>query len=154
MQTIDHLLDFLEVDSNTKAAGEMLSDLLAPKMGDVVDRFYDHVMRYEISPAITPDMIATLKEKQTRHWLTLFNSQFGPDYCASAQRVAIRHRDIALNPRWYVAGYVRLKLAYVDVIMDSDYGPLTKRSLVAALEKYIAVDMALALSTYDAVVLA
>ncbi len=153
MQTIDHLLGFLEVDSNTIATGAILSDLLAPKMGDIIERFYAHVLRYDIGPAITAETIATLKEKQKRHWLMLFNSRFGSDYCASAQRIAIRHRDIALNPRWYVAGYVHLKLAYVDAIMNSDHGPLTKRNLVAALEKYIAVDMALALSTYDAIVL-
>ena len=37
--------------------------------------------------------------------------------------------------------------------MDSEYGPITKRKLLNTLEKYIAVDMALALSTYDAIVL-
>lgn len=153
MQTIDHLLAFLEVDSATVATAEILSDLLAPKMGDIIERFYDHVMRHDISPDVTADTITALKKKQKQHWLMLFNSRFDADYCASAQRIAIRHRDIALNPRWYVAGYVHLKLAYMDVIMDSDFGPLTKRDLVRTLERYVAVDMALALSTYDAIVL-
>jgi hypothetical protein len=152
MQTIDKLLAFLEVDSNTVATAEILSDILAPKLDDIIERFYENVLRYDISPALTADTIVTLKEKQKQHWLALFTSRFGPDYCASARRIAIRHRDIALNPRWYIAGYVQLKLAYTDVIMDSEFGPLTKRNLVETLEKYIAVDMALALSTYDAIV--
>ena len=64
----------------------------------------------------------------------------------------MRHRDIALSPMWYVAGYMRLKLAFIEVIIRSDYSIVTKGQLVKTLEKYIAIDMALALSTYDAVI--
>jgi hypothetical protein len=150
---INRLLVFLEVDADTIAAGEMLSDLIAPQLDEIIEDFYDHVYANDISPFVTAAAIPALKEKQKQHWLALFKSRFGPDYCASARRIAIRHRDIDLNPLWYVAGYSRLKLAYVETIMNSEFGPLTKRKLVKALEQYIAIDMALALSTYEATVL-
>lgn len=150
---IDQLLAFLEFDEEAAASAETLSNLLTPQMDDIIERFYDRLIQYDVSPALAADVIPTLKERQKQHWMALFNSEFGPDYCARARRIAIRHRDIDLNPLWYVAAYMYLKLGYIDAIMNSEYGPVTKRALLNTLEKYIAVDMALALSTYDAVVL-
>lgn len=151
---IDRLLAFLDIDADTIAAGEILADLLAPRLDAIIEDFYGHLRAYDISPHITAEIVPTLKHKQKQHWLALFKSGFGPDYCASARRIAIRHRDIDLNPLWYIAGYTYLKFAYAEVILSSDFKPSTQNKLVKALEKYIAIDMALALSTYDAVVLA
>lgn len=154
MQTIDRLLEFLEIDTDTMAAAEILSDLLAPRLDDIVDAFYDRVRRYQINAHVTPDVIPRLKEKQKQHWVALFDSGFGPDYCASTRRIAIRHRDIGLDPAWYIAGYTHVKLAFIEIIIRSGFEPAAKGRLVKTLEKFLAIDMALALSTYDVVVLA
>ena len=68
------------------------------------------------------------------------------------ERVYVRHRDIELNPMWYIAGYTRLKLAFTEVIIRSDLPVVTKGHMVKTLDKYIAIDMALAMSAYDAVI--
>lgn len=154
MQKIDHLLEFLDVDTDTMAAAEILSDLLAPRLDEIIDNFYDRVRRYEINVLITDDVIPRLKEKQKQHWMALFDSGFGRDYCESTRRIAIRHRDIGLDPAWYIAGYTHVKLALIEVIIRSDFAPAAKGRLVKTLEKFLAIDMALALSTYDVVVLA
>ncbi len=153
MQTIDRLIEFLEIDTDTMAAAELLSDLLVPQLDDIIDGFYDRVRRYEINVLVTDDMIPRLKQKQKQHWMALFESGFGPDYCAGTRRIAIRHRDIGLDPAWYVAGYTHVKLALIEVIIRSDFAPAAKGRLVKTLEKYLAIDMALALSAYDVVVL-
>ena len=54
---------------------------------------------------------------------------------------------------WYIAGYMRLKLAFIEVIIRSNFPAETKGHLIKALDQYIAIDMALALGTYDTVVL-
>lgn len=150
---IDQLLDFLEIDADTLASGEILADLLSPQLDDIVEDFYGHMEGFDVNALVAADVMPALKQKQKQHWLALFKSGFGPDYCASARRIAIRHRDIELSPLWYIAGYTRLKLAYIEAILTSDVEPAAKRRLLRALEKYIAIDMALALSAYDAVVL-
>jgi hypothetical protein len=150
---VDPLLDFLEIDADTMASGEVLADLLGPRLDDIIEDFYRHMDRFEVSTLVAADVMPALKQKQKQHWLALFKSGFGPDYCASARRIAIRHRDIELSPPWYIAGYTHLKLAYIEVIMNADIDPATQRRLLKTLEKYIAIDMALALSAYDAVVL-
>ena len=54
---------------------------------------------------------------------------------------------------WYVAGYMTLKISFTNVIAETALPPITKGRLIKSLDKFVAFDMALALSTYDAVVL-
>ena len=83
----------------------------------------------------------------------MFNSQFGEEYLRNVRRIAVRHRDVDLDPMWYIAGYMRIKLAFIEVIIRSKIPVETKGHLIKALDQFIAVDMALALGTYDTVVL-
>jgi hypothetical protein len=152
-EMIAKLFEFLNVDSETKASASILSDLLTPRMDEVIEDFYKEVQDLNISPHINGHAISALKQKQKQHWIALFQSQFQEEYFASVRRIGVRHRDIELNPLWYVAGYMRLKLAFVEVIIKSNFPAVTKGQLVKTLDKYIAIDMALALSTYDAVIL-
>lgn len=103
---IDLLLDLLEIDAGTMASAEILSDLLAPRLDDMIEDFYRHMQGYDIIAFISAGVIPTLKAKQKQRWLALLKSKFGPGYCSSAQRIAIRHRDIKPDPLWYVVGYI------------------------------------------------
>ncbi|MFN3656883.1 MAG: protoglobin domain-containing protein [Pseudolabrys sp.] len=149
----DRLLEFVEVDDEARALASRLCDLLAPQLTHVIDDFYAKVAHFNISPHITPQTIANLKRRQKQHWMALLRSRFDEEYFESIRRIGVRHRDIDLSPMWYVAGYMRLKLAFVEIIIKSELPAVTKGQLVKTLDKYIAIDMALALSTYEAVVL-
>jgi len=150
---VDRLFKFLDIDAETKASAQLLSQLLAPRVDDVIEEFYATVQRHQVNAHVTPRVVPALKRKQKEHWLALFNSQFDQDYFASIRQIGVRHRDIELSPMWYVAGYAKLKLAFVEVIIRSDLPVTIKGQLLKTLDKYIAVDMAMALSTYDAVIL-
>lgn len=149
---IGRLLDFLDIDVETRTLANRLSDLLAPHVGAVIDEFYAKVTDFGISPHINAQTIGILKRKQKQHWTALLRSRFDEEYFDSIRRIGMRHRDIELSPMWYVTGYMRLKLAFVEIIIKSDLPAVTKGQLVKTLDKYIAIDMALALSTYDAVI--
>jgi len=150
---VHRLLRFLDVDDDTKAMAETLSRLLTPHLDGIIDHFYERVQDMRISVHITDEVVARLKTKQKQHWAALFASRFGPDYINGTTQIGIRHRDIDLNPMWYIAGYMKLKLAFIEVIIRSDLPAVTKGHLVKVLDKYVAIDMALALSSYDAAVL-
>jgi hypothetical protein len=150
---IDRLLRFLEVDDATKASGATLSNLLAPQLDGIIERFYARVQEFDLNPYVTERSVASLKIKQKQHWIDLFNSQFDETHLRTTRRIAVRHRDVALNPMWYIAGYMRLKLAFIEVILKSHAPIETKGQMIKTLDKYIAIDMALALGTYDTVVL-
>ncbi|MDI1346233.1 MAG: protoglobin domain-containing protein [Pseudolabrys sp.] len=150
---IDRLLRFLEVDDTTKASGAILSNLLAPQLDGIIERFYARVQEFDLNPYVTDRSIASLKIKQKQHWIDLFNSQFDENYLRNTRRIAVRHRDVELNPMWYIAGYMRLKLAFIEVILRARVPVESKGQMIKTLDKYIAIDMALALGTYDTVVL-
>jgi hypothetical protein len=150
---IDRLLRFLEVDDATKASGATLSNLLAPQLDGIIERFYARVQEFDLNPYVTERSVASLKIKQKQHWIDLFNSQFDENHLRNTRRIAVRHRDVALNPMWYIAGYMRLKLAFIEVILKSRAPVESKGQMIKTLDKYIAIDMALALGTYDTVVL-
>lgn len=147
------MMQFLEIDAETRASAVTLSELLTPHFDTVIEEFYVAVKDFQINPHVTDKSIAMLKQKQKQHWLSLFHSRFDDEFFSSVSRIGVRHRDINLNPMWYVAGYTRLKLAFIEVIIRSDLHAVTKGQLVKTLDKYIAVDMALAMSAYDAVIL-
>jgi methyl-accepting chemotaxis protein len=147
------MMRFLEIDAETRASAVTLSQLLTPHFDTVIEEFYVAVKDFQINPHVTDKSIAALKQKQKQHWLSLFHSRFDDEFFAGVSRIGVRHRDIDLNPMWYVAGYTRLKLAFIEVIIRSDLHAITKGQLVKTLDKYVAVDMALAMSAYDAVIL-
>jgi hypothetical protein len=150
---VDRLLRFLEVDDATKASGVTLSKLLAPQLDGIIERFYSRVQEFDLNPHVNERSIAALRIKQKQHWIDLFNSQFDENYLLNTRRIAVRHRDAELNPMWYVAGYMRLKLAFIEVILKSRLPVESKGRMIKTLDKYIAIDMALALGTYGPVVL-
>jgi hypothetical protein len=150
---VGKLLEFLEIDSETRASASVLSDVLIPHLDDVIDRFYKRVNDYDIDAHVTDQVLPMLKAKQKQHWMGLFRSQFQEDYFASVRRIGMRHHNIALSPMWYMAGYTWLKLAFNEVIIKSELPAETKGHLVKTLDKYVAIDMALALSTYSAVIM-
>jgi hypothetical protein len=149
---IPELLRFVEIDDDTKRRGHEIWDLLAPRADAIVEDFYSKVQAFDISAHITDAAIRRLKIKQKQHWASLFGSQFDEEYANSVRRVGIKHRDIDLGPMWYVAGYMALKIAFTDAITDSPLPPIKKSRQLMALDKFVALDMALALSTYSAAV--
>ncbi len=151
-EVMGKLLRFLEVDDKSKEAARELHKLFAAQSDDIVSQFYREIRAADIGAQITDEALARLKPKQMVHWAELLNSKFGDDYMQRSRRRGIRHRDIALNPLWYVAGYAKLALGFLKVIAASDLAVEKKIDLIMTLQKYVAIDMAFALSTYDATI--
>jgi hypothetical protein len=151
--TVAQLSDFLEIDDLSRQYARVLLALFTGCADDIISEFYRKVKKSVIGSYVTDDAVKRLVAKQKTHWTALFNSDFGRDYVQSVRRIGIQHRDIALNPSWYVAGYVKLKLGLMQRIAALDVSPERKICLMTTLEKYVAVDMALALAPYDSVIL-
>jgi len=147
------LRKFLGIDDQSKQYARVLSALFATHSDDIVSDFYRQVQQSEIGSYITDAAIERLKHKQKAHWSALFSSDFGRDYAQSVRRIGIRHRDVSLNPSWYVAGYAKLKIEMMRRIGELDTSADTKLGLAMALEKYVAIDMALSMASYDSVIL-
>jgi hypothetical protein len=146
---LSELLEFLEIDDQTKRYAPQLWQVLAPHADEIIDAFYRKVEDSHIHSHITPATVERLKQAQKKHWTALFSSSCDDDYAAGVRRVAFRHREINLSLAWYVAGYAAIKIEFINVIVHSDYPVATKGHLIRTLEKYVALDTALALSVHD-----
>jgi methyl-accepting chemotaxis protein len=144
---IQKMLQFIQVDQKTAEAGQDIFSLFEPHVEEIVKRFYDRVQAFGISP---PSMRRRFPH-QRDHWMHLFVTNFSTQYAQSVRQIGIRHRDIQLNPIWFVAGYTKIKMEILQLIVASGYSPDRKGALILALEKYVAIDMGLALSAYDSV---
>ncbi len=147
------LLQFLEIDEATRAHARLLWTTLTPQADSIIERFYERVHEARITRHINSPVIARLKVKQKAHWAALFGSNFDDAYANSVRRIGLTHRDIALDPLWHVAGYMAIKIQMAEAVAASALTPLEKTRLIRTLDKYIAVDMGLALSAYNAAVL-
>lgn len=149
---ISDLLEFIDIDETTKKHGPEIWRVVDPHVDTIMANFYRRVNAFAITSRLSDITIRRLITKQKEHWAVLFDSRFDADYANGVRRIGIQHRDVSLSPMWYVLGYMILKIAFTDVIADTPLPPLQKGRLIKALDKYIAFDMAVALSTYDAAV--
>jgi hypothetical protein len=140
------LLDIAPADTRHARA---FWSIVEPQIGGIVDRFYAKLRQSEAGAFLEDDIVARLKTKQVQHWARLFASQFDEDYVCSVQRVGIRHRDIKLGTAWFVSGYMAIKMEFVEAVLKADIPSADKGEILKAVEKYVALDMSIALSAYE-----
>ncbi len=149
---IEKLRQLLEIDDDVQKLGHDLWDVLGPNIDAVLDTFYQRVRQAGIEPWLSEAAVQRLKAKQRQHWESLFRMRFDDCYVAGARRVGIRHRDVGLDISSYIAGYAALKIEFVNVIVQTHLPVLTKGLLIKTLDKYVAFDMAHAMSIYEAAI--
>jgi hypothetical protein len=58
---------------------------------------------------------------------------------------------MGLDCKWHVAGYARLRAEIAAEILDSLLPSHSKPGLVVTLDKYLALDMAISISSYTSI---
>lgn len=142
------ILRYLVIDTPTQLLAEQLWRLLEEPSAELIASFYRDTRQSAAGLLLDEVTIVRLGQRQRDHWRALFTGQFDEKYQRSATLIAIRHLEIGLDPKWYVAGYAMLKIQFAEKLLETPLPLKTKTALLSTLEKYIAVDMAVSLSTY------
>ncbi len=145
---MEGLLRFLAIDANSRRDAEDIWALIEHRAPEIIERFYVDVRRSNADLPLTDQMIDHLKIRQKEHWKYLFESRFDQRYFSNASLVGIKHFEIGLDARWYIAGYMKMKSEFLLEIFGASLPPRSKTQLIMTLEKYVALDMALAISSY------
>ncbi len=105
--TINERLDFLRVDSATRAIFVQFMPTLRRELPGILSAFYQHIQRWPQLAAVFKGQQAMdrASKAQGEHWLRLFSGRFDDDYVASVRRVGMMHSRIGIEPRWYIGGY-------------------------------------------------
>lgn len=144
------LLVYLGIDTRAQLLAERLWHFLDEPSTEIIASFYSDTRQSAAGLLLDEPTIARLQSKQKEHWRALFNSGFDETYQRSVTMIGIKHREIGLDPKWYIAGYALIKARFAEKILEAPVPQRMKSALIITLEKYVAVDMALALSTYSA----
>ena len=145
---MEELIRFLAIDLKDRRNAEDFWPLIEYPLGSILGNFYADIQRSSIDFVLSDQTIDHLKIKQKEHWRSLFASRFDQQYFNSASLVGIKHYELGLNPQWYIAGYAKIKSDITQIILQSPLSPPTKFEFVKTLDKYVALDMAIAISSY------
>jgi Protoglobin len=145
---METMLRFLAIDRESQRDAAQIWSLIEPRTADIIENFYADVSQSSLGLSLSAKTIDHLKIKQAEHWKKLFESRFDREYFNNASLIGIKHYEIGLDVRWYIAGYMKIKNCFSMEIFKAQSPVSSKAQLVTTLDKYIAVDMALAISSY------
>ncbi|MCJ9428181.1 globin-coupled sensor protein [Kordiimonas marina] len=147
----ENRLAFLAVGEDHIAILPELWEAIEPALPDILDSFYEHVMRVPGLAAIIGDTarLPRLKKAQHNHWRSLMCDRFNDSYFQSVKRIGLAHNRIGLEPRWYLAAY-SFVLGKICQIMFRKYHNDLERAALAntAITRAIYLDMDMAISVY------
>lgn len=146
----DALISFLEIDAPSQRLARLIWPVAEQRALVVTGRFYQAV-RTVMPNSPTTEQIEQLRSGHCRRWQRLFDSKFDQEYFSSASLMGIRHCEMGLDCKWHVACYAKLSAELSAEILDGPLPGHSKPNLVATLGKYLALDMAVSLSSYTSI---
>lgn len=128
-----------------------LDEVFAPRLGEIADRFYAHLLHFEATRNVFRDdaMVQRLKEAQKTYLMQAVRGPYDAAYFEQRWRIGYIHNVIGLEPRWFVGAfalYHRILFPYVMERFGSDSQAVIDHIL--ALDKIMALDMIVGLESY------
>ena len=147
---MEELIRFLGIDREARRGMEQVWSLIEGSLETIIGNFYVELRKSGFDMALSDQTIDRLKTRQKEHWRSLFASRFDQQYFNSASLIGIKHYQIGLDPKWYIAGYAKIKTDIALIILESPLPAAAKLRFVKTLDNYVALDTALAISAYTA----
>ena len=145
---LTELLQAFGIDELTRANGVRLASILKENEEPIFSTFYDRVRRLPGAYKFTNDEIAALKKSQASHWKNLLSGQLDKEYVRNAVIVGDIHQQKGIEPMYYILGYSIVKATLIGIIAKLNILPANKGRLIIALERFISLDMGLAMVGY------
>jgi hypothetical protein len=145
---METLIRFLAIDSRYRGDAAEIWPLIEHHAGEIIEGFYADARRAHVDLPLRDSALDSLKAAQEEHWKSLFESRFDQSYFNAASLFGIRHFEIGLDAKWFIAGYLKIKSDFSREILGAPLPLPRKAQLLQTLDKYVALDMALAVSSY------
>ncbi|MCP3979301.1 MAG: GHKL domain-containing protein [bacterium] len=132
----------------------MLSEVggvVARHADSIVDRFYNHLVKFEPLRSLLSDdgTVERLKASQKQYLKSLFAGTYDDSYAESRLRIGAVHDRIELEPQWYLGAYglyLDILLPYVIQCYPDDAARATRAA--TALGKLMILDVQVVLDAY------
>ncbi|RMH07063.1 MAG: diguanylate cyclase [Nitrospirae bacterium] len=129
-----------------------IQSCLQEHVTDIVEAFYRHLTQVpELAQFLSDsEIIARLKQTQTRYLLTLGQHYEQSDYWEDRIRIGLAHERIGLHPKWYLGAYGILFELVAERLVSQYRDPDALASMLVTLQKFFTLDIALGMESYHA----
>lgn len=151
-EMIEERLRFLEIDQDVIEELRNARQLIEPELDRMLGEFYSHILNEPQVKRVFADdeSIERARAAQKEHWLqTLFDGKFKSAYFDRAERIGRAHARVGLTPNWYIGGYSKMLVQFVQHISAAaakegrDPGPI-----IEAMCKAVLLDLDLVIHCY------
>lgn len=143
--------DFLNF---TRKDEENLADLgkvAQQKTAEIVERFYEHLLKNEETSEFFQSQkhLKKVKQTQSAYFERLFDGNYDEEYGRDRLRVGRAHERIDLGPEWYIGAYSVYLCELLPTILAHYKGrPAKAVEACQSVIKIIFLDMGIAIDTY------
>lgn len=150
-------LSFNEIDDATRQALRDLAPRLRPLLPEVLDGFYDHVVKFPHAARFFRDAghRRHARDMQVKHWSLVLEARFDEAYAQSVTKIGEAHARLGIEPSLYIGGYNYLATRLIAASAGWSGGFLSAKAgraetvrLQTAMFKAIMLDMDLSITVY------
>jgi len=158
--SLDDRLQFMEIDAAARDALRAVKPIIMKALPGALDHFYTRVAATPETRRFftSPSLVSSAKDRQLKHWETIYSGHFTADYVKAVTTVGETHARIGLEPRWYIGGYALLIESLIGAVLEARWpkggigakGPKSREVVaeLSALTKATLLDMDYAISVY------
>ncbi len=151
-EMIEERLRFLEIDQEVIEELRNAKQLLEPELDRMLGEFYVHLLdEPQVKRVFADDeSIERARAAQKDHWLqTLFDGKFKSAYFDKVERIGRAHARVGLTPNWYIGGYSKMLVQFVQHIsVVAAKEGLDASPIIGALCKAVLLDLDLVIHCY------
>ena len=151
-EMIEERLRFLEIDQEVIEELRNAKQLLEPELDRMLGEFYAHLLdEPQVKRVFADDeSIERARAAQKDHWLqTLFDGKFKSAYFDKVERIGRAHARVGLTPNWYIGGYSKMLVQFVQHIsVVAAKEGLDASPIIGALCKAVLLDLDLVIHCY------
>jgi PAS domain S-box-containing protein len=142
---------FVGLDLAATRALQALRPWMQAHVGEVVEEFYSHLLRFEQPRWLLADRqrLAHVKAAQTDSLLRFTAGQFDRAYVADRLAIGRTHARVGVTPQWYLGAFSTFaRILFPKILAHYQDRPLTGIAAVRALIAVMHLDMQLAIDAY------
>jgi signal transduction histidine kinase len=144
-------LKFLRFETKDQQYLKDLLDLFTANADEIVEGFYNHLLKFEETRALLTSEQVTrrLKALQKEYLLSMVRGIYDEAYFESRLRIGRTHERIRLEPKYYLGTYaLYLSLLYPLIFKKYESDPEKLLGTLLALTRIVMLDAQLAMEAY------
>lgn len=126
---------------------------IAPHFAELIDDFYEEILRHEATRRVISDQAQIMRLKVTlRQWIEqLFAGPYDRDYVARRWRVGLRHAELGLDQTYVNAALSRLRSGILErLCAPAADQPQPRFAAVQSINRLLDLDLAIIIDSYQA----